>query len=76
MNLLTVKELSNLINIKQKTLYQWVELGQIPYIRLNGSIRFDLGDIRAWVEGCKREAQAGYNPAAKLEAPKGGIRAK
>ena len=76
MELLTVRNLAAMLGVKEKTLYQWAGLGQIPHIRLNGSIRFDLEDIKTWVDNCKKVAQAGYNPVAKLEARKGGIRAK
>ncbi len=61
MNLLTVKELAEILNVKTSTLYQWAELMQIPCIKLNGSLRFDMDDIEAWVRGCKKEPQTDYN---------------
>lgn len=61
MRLLTVKELSELLNIKAKTLYQWAELNQIPHMKLNGALRFDYDDIMAWVRVCKRETSSRYN---------------
>lgn len=63
-NLLTVKGLSNMLGVKEKTLYQWAELKQIPHIKLNGCLRFDVGDIEKWIVGCKR----GYNEGAKIVA--------
>ena len=72
MRLLTVKEMSEMISVKPKTLYQWAELRQIPHIKLNGSLRFDLDDISTWISDCKKTADSGYNPLTKLEAPKGG----
>jgi excisionase family DNA binding protein len=58
--LITVKELSEILSVKPKTIYQWVELGQIPCIKLNGTVRFDLEDIKVWIDSCKR----GYNNGA------------
>jgi excisionase family DNA binding protein len=61
MRLLTVKDLSELLKIKAKTLYQWAELNQIPHMKLNGALRFDYDDIMAWVKVCKRETASRYN---------------
>ena len=72
MDLLTVRELSGILKVKEKTLYQWAELGQIPRIKLNGALRFDPNDIEKWISDCKKAPDSGYNPATKLEARKGG----
>lgn len=72
MKLLTVKELSQTLNVKEKTIYQWVELEQIPHIRLNGTIRFDLEDISAWLQGCKKDAREGYNICIQAGSPEKG----
>jgi excisionase family DNA binding protein len=72
MQIITVKELSELLKVKNKTLYQWAELGQIPHIKINGSLRFDIEDIKQWIQSCKKDQGSGYNPLTKLEARKGG----
>lgn len=54
MKILTIKEVSELLRVKEKTLYQWAELGQIPCIKMNGSLRFDYDDIQTWVKSCKK----------------------
>ena len=73
MKLLTVKELSEIINVKEKTLYHWVELRQIPFFRLNGSIRFNPDEIVTWLEENRREASTGYNiPAQAARDPRKG----
>ena len=71
-SLLTVKELSAALQVKEKTLYQWAELGQIPSLKLNGAVRFDMGDVQAWIDSCKKEPTGDYNISTKLEALKGG----
>ena len=74
MNLLTVKELSEILNVKASTLYQWAELKQMPCIKLNGSLRFDLEEIKEWVESCKVSPESGYNPLVQSRGPrKGGV---
>lgn len=72
MKLLTVRELSGIINVKASTLYQWAELGQIPCLKLNGSLRFDMNRIEKWLSECKREPNFDYNTSTELEARKGG----
>jgi len=71
-NIVTTKELSEILKISPKTLYQWVALGQIPSIKLNGALRFDIEEITQWIQSCKKEPGSGYNPFTKLEARKGG----
>jgi len=70
MKLLTVKELSTIINIAEKTLYQWANLGVIPSMKLNGALRFDFDDIQAWINMCKKKPHSSYNPLnSEPEAP-------
>ena len=49
--MLTVKELSAWLNIKQSTLYLWVSLNKIPCRRIHGLIRFESDAIQAWLKG-------------------------
>ena len=65
MQLITIKELSEILKVKKKTLYQWALLGQIPSLKLNGVLRFDLEDIMQWISDCKKEAHSSYNPLAQ-----------
>jgi excisionase family DNA binding protein len=69
MKLLTVKELAEILNVKEKTLYQWTELGQIPCIKLNRTLRFDEDDIEAWVKSKKKEPEPSYNPVTQARGP-------
>lgn len=72
MKLLTVKELSDVLKVKSKTLYQWAELGQIPVIKLNGSVRFDFSDIQDWIKECKKKPHSSYNPFTQARSPEKG----
>ena len=64
--LVSVKEVSEILNVKPSTLYQWAELGQIPCIKLNGALRFDIEDITNWVDSCKKAVNSSYNPFAQI----------
>ena len=76
MKLMTIQELSDLLKIKPKTLYQWAELRQIPCLKLNGALRFDIDDINNWLLSCKNNNDTGYNQITKTVAssPKKGDR--
>jgi excisionase family DNA binding protein len=65
MQLITVKELSEFLKVKPKTLYQWAESKQIPHLKLNGTLRFDLEDIKRWIMSCKNTPTDGYNAFAQ-----------
>jgi len=73
-NIVTIRELSKILKVKEKTLYQWAELGQIPCIKFNGCLRFDLYDIIQWKKSCTKEPHSSYNPLTQARGPrKGGI---
>jgi excisionase family DNA binding protein len=71
-NLLTVKELSEILRVKAKTLYQWAELGQIPCVKLNKCLRFEKEDIERWISTCKKDSSSSYNPFTQARGPKEG----
>ena len=72
MTIVTVKELSSILRVKEKTLYQWAELGSIPCTKLNGCLRFNLDDIQAWVKNSTKDTYSRYNPLTQARGPKKG----
>ena len=53
MNLVTIKELSEFLKVKTSTIYGWVHSGTVPFIKLNGLLRFDMDEILEWVKSSK-----------------------
>jgi len=53
MKLLDISQLSEMLNVKKKTIYDWTHKGQIPFIKLGGLIRFDPEEIQKWVTSKK-----------------------
>ena len=51
--LLTISEVADYLNIKQKTIYAKTEAGEIPCYRIGGLIRFRLDEIDKWLESCR-----------------------
>lgn len=48
--MLNVQELEAFLKIDQKTIYRYVSLGLIPYVRIQSNIRFVRQQILLWIE--------------------------
>ncbi|MBX3344085.1 MAG: helix-turn-helix domain-containing protein [Nitrospira sp.] len=50
LQMLTVKELSAWLNIKESTLYLWASQNKIPCRRIHGLVRFEPEAIQTWLD--------------------------
>ena len=50
----TVEELANYLHYAEKTIYKWVINEEIPFFKINRSIRFRLSDIEKWLDTNKK----------------------
>ena len=48
--LLSIGQLSQQLGVSVKTLYGWVYLRQIPYVKMGRLVKFDARDIEKWIE--------------------------
>lgn len=48
-----IDEVSEITRLKPKTIREYCSRRLIPYIKLRGSVLFDLDDILAWMEASK-----------------------
>ena len=48
--LLTVKELAEVLKIKEQTVYQYACKGVIPYVKVGSCLRFDGEEINNWIK--------------------------
>jgi len=55
--LLTIKELSEYTGMSVHTLYEWVHLRKVPFVKFGRSVRFDLKDIDRFIEKLKVDEQ-------------------
>ena len=53
--MLTIVQLSALLNIKASTLYAWASQGKIPHVKIHGLIRFQSEEIQHWLEVFKTQ---------------------
>lgn len=70
-NILTVKQVADLIQAKPSTIYSWVEQGLIPHLKINGLLRFSESEIVEWIDS-HRKPGACYTTGARVKAPKKG----
>lgn len=47
---LTLDELCRWLKVKPATVYDWVHIGFIPYVKLGRCLRFERAEIAAWLE--------------------------
>src|SRR5437762_12957543 len=57
MDLVSVKKISKLLDISEKTIWDWLyrnrkqpKMDPLPYYRLGGLVRFSVKEVMAWVQ--------------------------
>ncbi len=50
---LSVEETCEFLGIKRTKLYKLKNGGGLPYIKLGGSLKFDVEDLIKWMDGLK-----------------------
>ncbi|MBA7494236.1 Tyrosine recombinase XerC [subsurface metagenome] len=66
-SLLSVKEVSSFLHVHPKTLYKWTDKGKIPYVRINGLIRFKKQEIESWQEKYRKKTAEFANFLPKFD---------
>ena len=69
--ILTVKQVAELVQAKPSTIYAWAEQGVLPSIKMAGLLRFDESAVIEFIKSCKRAAPC-YNASIQARARKGG----
>lgn len=53
---LNVNEIAEYLTLSRSAIRKWIRTGQIPVVRLNGAIRFDIDEINRWVSKKRQTA--------------------
>ncbi len=46
---LKIKEICELLNVSEKTVYRWIQQKKIPFYKINHQYRFNKGEINEWI---------------------------
>lgn len=58
--LMTAKEVSELIEVRPSTVYQWVHVGLIPYVKLGKCVRFRKDELFRWIDKNYRKERVSF----------------
>lgn len=58
--LLTIKQLSALIQVSPKTIYQWIHIGFIPCYKLPKGVRFREQEICDWLKRRRKTGRSAF----------------
>jgi excisionase family DNA binding protein len=53
--LLTISQVSDILQVKKSTIYSWTFTRKIPYVKINGVLRFKEKVISSWIESQEEE---------------------
>lgn len=62
---MTAKQVSELIEVKPSTIYQWVHLGLIPYVKLGKCVRFKKAELFRWIDKNLRKERISFRSVEK-----------
>lgn len=69
-NILTIREVADLLKINEKTVYKLAADSKIPGFKVGGSWRFDRATISKWIEkGSASEAEIASNDRGEVKTP-------
>lgn len=51
---MSLSEIAEYLNLKERTIYQWSQQGKIPSFKLGNVWRYSKEDIDLWIEEQKR----------------------
>jgi len=55
--LLTIEQLCEILQVKKNTIYSWTFMRKIPFVKINGALRFKEKAITSWIEGQEKETK-------------------
>ena len=63
--LITVKDAASFLQVHPKTVYKWINKDKIPFIKINGQIRFKKNDIDEFIKKNKSNEQIEFTEYLK-----------
>ena len=66
--LMTAKQVSELIEVRPSTVYQWVHVGLIPYVKIGKCVRFKKDELFRWIDKNHRKERVSFKSVEKSMA--------
>jgi excisionase family DNA binding protein len=63
--LMTAKQVSELLEVKPSTVYQWVHVGLIPYVKIGKCVRFKKDELFRWIDKNHRRERVSFKSVEK-----------
>ena len=63
--LMTAKQVSELIEVRPSTVYQWVHVGLIPYVKIGKCVRFKKDELLRWIDKNHRKERVSFKSVEK-----------
>ncbi len=75
--LLDETEAAEYLRVAVATLRRWRWTGKnVPFVKLGGCVRYDVEDLNAYIETCRRASTSDPGPEATPSALSGAVRAE
>lgn len=58
--LLTIKQVSEWLQVNPSTIYQWTHAGFAPHYKLGRSVRFKASEVENWLKSRTRKGRSSY----------------
>ena len=62
---MSAKQVGELIEVKPSTIYQWVHVGLIPYVKLGKCVRFKKDELFRWIDKNHRRERVSFKTVEK-----------
>lgn len=70
-NVLTIKEVADLLKLAEKTVYSMAQRGELPAFKVRGQWRIQSVDLQAWIESQKRTGDTSAGPERATRRSRG-----
>ena len=70
---MTAKQVSELIEVKPSTVYQWVHGGLIPYVKLGKCVRFRKDELFRWIDKNYRKERVSFKSVERALAKQSAV---
>lgn len=71
--LMTARQVSELIEVRPSTIYQWVHEGLIPYVKLGKCVRFRKDELFRWIDRNHRKERVSFKSVEKVLRKRSGL---